>query len=165
MTEITIAAYAKLHGCTPKTIRNAIDAGIIKRIGRGVIDKDQADRSWGSLRRVRVATDDDTNDTGRQSARAKIAGGIAKLRLIRHKFEHLQKRHLDRQPAVDDLLGDVEKLLVALRTFPAAEAAAVAGQLGIDEAIARDLLSEFLDQVLVELGDLAGEARAAAETA
>ena len=46
-------------------------------------------------------------------------------------------------------------------TCPRRRLEAVATALGIDPAIAADLLAEFTDLVLGELGDLAGEARAA----
>ncbi len=159
---ISISAYAKLHGVTEQTIRDQINAGVIKRIARGVIDREQADRSWASLRRVHV-TDHDESDAGRQSARAKIAGGIAKLRLIRHRFERVQSRHLDRKEALQDMLADVEVMLAELRQLAITETAPVAAALGIDTAVAADLLAEFTDLALGELGDLAAEASAAAQ--
>ena len=159
---ISIVDYAGLHGVTPRLIQQQIRAGVIKQLSRGVIDREQADRSWASLRRVHV-TDQDENDAGRQSARAKIAGGIAKLRLIRHRFERLQARHLDRKEAMQDMLADVEVMLTELRGLAAAEAAPVAAALGIDTAVAADLLAEFVDLALGELGDLASEAEATAQ--
>ncbi len=158
---ISIAEYARLHGVSERTIYNQINTGVIKQLGRGIIDREQADRSWASLRRVRV-TDQDENDAGRRSAQAKIAGGVAKLRLIRHRFERLQARHLDRKEAMQDMLADVEAMLAELRRLATTEAEPVAAALGIDTAVAADLLAEFTDLVLAELGDLAGEAEAAA---
>lgn len=157
---ISIPAYAKLYNVTPKTIRNQIDLGLIRRIARGMIDREQADRAWASQRRARV-TDQGESDAGRRSAQAKIAGGIAKLRLIRHRFERLQASHVDHKEKLQDVLGDVEIILAALRDLPKTEAETVAAELGIDPAVAADLLAEFTDLVLGELGDLAGEARAA----
>ena len=157
---ITVANYAKLHGVTPQAIYNQINAGIIKQLAPNTIDREQADRAWASQRRVRV-TDDGESDAGRRSAQAKIAGGVAKLRLIRHRYERLQASHVDYKEKLQDVLGDVEIILAALRDLPKTEAEAVATALGIDPAIAADLLAEFTDLVLGELGDLAGEARAA----
>lgn len=157
---ISIADYAKLHGVSLQTIYNQITGGVIKQLTRGVIDREQADRAWASQRRVRV-TDDGESDAGRRSAQAKIAGGVAKLRLIRHRYERLQASHVDHKEKLQDVLGDVEIILAALRDLPKTEAEAVATALGIDPAIAADLLAEFTDLVLGELGDLAGEARAA----
>ncbi len=163
MSELmTVASYATLHGVTAHAIYNQINAGVIKLVGKGVIDREQADESWGKLRRVRVAANDDS-DLGRRTAQAKIAGGIAKLRLVRHRLERLQARYVDRKASVADLTADIETLLTELKALPAAEAATVADQLGIEPGAARDLLEQFIDLALGELGDIAGEATAAAQ--
>lgn len=71
---LSIAAYARLHGVSERTIYNHINTGVIKQLGRGIIDREQADRSWASLRRVRV-TDQDENDAGGfRELRASISG-------------------------------------------------------------------------------------------
>jgi hypothetical protein len=159
---MSIAQYAKTRGADRKSIRRQIQKGVITLLN-GRIDPEQADASWGRIRRARIAVQD--SDDGKRSANAKIAAAVAKLRLAKDRFEAARERYVDRDEAVRVAGVETDYVLAALRAAPARHAAAFAQGLAIEPRVARRILTRFVAAVVSEIGDLRAEAIRAAEAA
>jgi len=159
---MSISEYARTRGVHRQAVQHQIRIGVIVLVD-GKIDPEQADASWGRVRNARITAQDD--DDGKRSARAKIAMAVAKLRAAQERFQQSRDRYGDREEAVRVAAAEADYVLAALATMPARHAAAFAAALGIDSAVARDILDNFTALVIAELGDLRAQAIRAAEAA
>lgn len=159
---MSIAGYAKARNADESTIRHQVALGIISLIG-GKVDVEQADAAWFRIRRSRITVRQD--DQGRRSAEAKIVGGIAKLRLAKDRLDQVRDQYLNRKDVAAQIAWESKALLGDLKQMPERYAAALAELTSIDEPEAHKLLTRFITLVLVEIGDLEGEAVRAAEAA
>jgi hypothetical protein len=164
-SKVTLNRYARSRGADPKAIRRAIDAGIIQRDGDGRIDPTQADAAWASTRRASRMAQHQHDDTGRRSAKAKIAVTLAKLRLIKQRVEMMRERFVDRVEAVAVGEQEATYVLDSLRAAPASYAATLAKEMAIPKEAAQRILDRFVGLTLIEIGDLARQARRDAERA
>src|SRR5262245_47610330 len=96
-TTLSLRQYAKTRGVALRAIQQAVEAGTVRLVD-GRMDPEQADNSWGVSRRGRMGVQDD--DVGRRSARAKIAVTLAKLRLVKERYETARERYVDRGEAI-----------------------------------------------------------------
>src|SRR5580704_13654496 len=97
---MSIRAYAKSRGTDPHAIRRAIAAGIIQRDAFGLINVEQADRSWSSTRRASRLGQHQNGDTGTRSAQAKVALAVARLREAKRRLDAQRARYVDRAEAI-----------------------------------------------------------------
>jgi hypothetical protein len=162
---MSIRAYAAARHADPKSIRRGIADGIVVRDANGQIDPEQADRAWASARRASRLGQHQHDDAGTRSAKAKIAVTLAKLRLIKQRLDIMRERYVDRAQAVD--VGEREAVYVveSLQASPMAYSPKLAAEMGIPDEMARRILRRFVDLMLVEIGDLPGQAKRDAERA
>lgn len=161
---MSVAQYAEARNADEETVRHQIRIGVIKPPVRGLIDVEQADQSWGRIRRARIDVPKN-DDQGRRSAEAKIVGGLAKLRLAKDRLDATKERYVSRKDAVTTAGEEIAAFIAALEEIPKRHAVALAAALAIDPAVARSLLERFIRLAIDELGDLQGEAMRAAEAA
>lgn len=157
--------YARSRGVDPKAVRRGIAEGVIAVDDNGQIaDVEQADAAWLSTRRGSRLGQRQVDEAGVQSATAKAAVAAAALRLKTAKFETVSARYVDRQEAVTSAVAEAAYAIAALRAAPDGPAAETfAAALGIDVETARQILRDFTERVVAEIGDL--EAMAAADVA
>ena len=154
---MSVRSYAASRGADRKAIRRAIDAGLIQRDADGMIDPQQADESWGHVRRAsRMGQHQQhqDDDAGRRSARAKVAVAMSKLRLLKEEFEAAREKFVDRGEAVEQHRREADYILESLRAVPAAYATTFAQQLGITPDLGREILDRFVVLALAEIGDI-----------
>lgn len=160
---MSLREYARTRGVALRAIQQHVESGTIRLVD-GRVDPEQADASWGAIRRARMSVQDD--DAGRRSARAKIAVAVARLRLLKECFETARERFVDRAESIETAGSEADYVLDALRAStngPAAEA--FAAELGIELAVARQILDRFVGLALAEVGDLRRQAVRDAERA
>jgi hypothetical protein len=160
---IHLTQYAIEMNVDAATIREHIANGLIKADPRGYVSRTQANASWGRIRRARMRVQSD--DDGRRSANAKIAGAVAKLRIANDLFAVARERYISRAEVVATAGADVEALLTALKAVPQRYASSLAARLDCEEAAARSALDEFIELALAELGDIRAEALRLTEAA
>src|SRR5580704_6166918 len=106
MPPMSIREYSRTRGADRNSVRHAISTGLIVVDEDGLIDSAQADASWGAVRRspylVRSATrtGEQDGETAARSARAKLAIGLARLRLLKQRYETMREKFVDRALAV-----------------------------------------------------------------
>jgi hypothetical protein len=158
MGTMSIRAYAREAGADERAIRRAIESGIIELDDQGRVDPVQADRAWRSTRRASRLGQNQIDDAGTRSARAKIAVAIAKLRALRASYEAERDRYVDRAEAIEVGRSEAQYTLDSLRAAPAIYAASFAAELGIAPELASTILHEFIALALAEIGDLEAQA-------
>jgi hypothetical protein len=167
---MSIREYSRTRGADRNSVRHAISTGMIMVDDDGLIDSAQADASWGAVRRspylVRSPsrTGQDT-EAGQRSALAKVAIALARLRLLKQRFETERERYVDRAEAVAVGEQEATYVLDALRAAPASYAPTLAQEMGIPLEAAQRILDRFIGLTLVEIGDLARQAIRDAERA
>jgi hypothetical protein len=161
---MSIKSYAASRGSDPQAIRRAVSRGIVKLVD-GKVDPEQADASWASVRRASRLGQYQHDEVGERAARAKIAVTLGRLRLIKQRLDIARERYVDRSEAI--AVGEFEAVytLDSLRAAAGAHSAKLATQMGIPDETARRILDRFVGLMLVEIGDLPGQARRDAERA
>jgi len=159
-----MAEYARMRDVAPYAISQQVMTGVIKLVD-GKVDVEQADASWGVARRASRGIIKQDTDAGRRSAKAKVAVTLAKLRLLKQRFEDLSDRYVDRAEAVAQGETEAAYVLEGLRSAPAAYGATLASEMGIAPDAAVRILERFVAAVVVEIGDLPRQARRDAERA
>jgi hypothetical protein len=166
MPLMSARSYGRLRGADPRAIRRAISSGVIKRNADGLLDSEEADRSWASTRRASRLAQHQHDDAGTRSAQSKVALAVARLREARRRFEAQRAKYVDRDEAIRVGQAEAAWVLDELRAAPnSAAARAFAAELGIDIETARVILRQFFDHALLEIGDLPGQAVRDAERA
>jgi hypothetical protein len=171
---MSIGEYAKARNVSGETIRHQINLGSIRRVARGRIDVEQADASWGRVRRApgsgrpprtaaRVSVQQD--DQARRAAEAKIVAGFAKLRLAKDRLEQVREQYLNRKEVTAQAIAEAHAFLAALDDIPRRYSQQLAELTGLEPARAYELLARFNKTVKAEIGDLAAEAARTAEVA
>jgi len=161
---MSIRGYAKARGVSHTAILRAINKRIITTDGEGKIDPEQADATWGRVRKVREIDHEKADAESRRNASAKIAAAAAKLRLAKHRFDGEQSRYVDRVDALRVGAEEAEYFLAALAAAPAVHADRFIAKLGAAPEVARQILERFVESALVEVGDLRDEALRSAES-
>jgi hypothetical protein len=164
MSSMSIRGFAKARNVAPKTIRYAIGKRLILLNSDGRIDPEQADATWGRLRRVREIDTEKQHEESRRNTTARIAAAAAKLRLAKQHLDSEQARYVDRVDALRVGAYEAEYFLAALAAAPDVHAARFIETLGIAPAISRQILGRFIEVALAEVGDLRAEAIRTAET-
>lgn len=164
MASMSIRGYAAARAVDRKTIRAKIREGVIVLDAAGRIDSEQADAAWASTRRASRLGQHQNGEAGTHSAVAKIAVAAAKLQLATAKFETANARYADRQQAVVVARAEAAYFIDSLRAAPdSAAAETFAATLGIDIERGRQILRQFVERVLAEIGDLEQQAAHDAE--
>jgi hypothetical protein len=161
---VSITAYAASRNADRQAIRRAINNGVITLVD-GRIDPDQADAAWASTRRASRLGHHQNDEAGRRSAMSKIAVTLAKLRLVKQKYETLRERYVDRAEAVAVGGQEASYVIQSLKDAPGAYAPTLAAEMGIPLEAAERILGRFINLVLVEIGDLPRAAKRDAERA
>jgi len=157
---MSLRAYAKARGVGLRAIQYQVEQGTIQLVN-GKVDPEQADASWGEIRRARMEVQAD--DAGRRSARAKVAVAMAKLRLTKEEYETVRERYVDRAEAIETGWREADYIITSLQNVPLAYAESFATRLAIDPDVARQILARFIALVLGELGDIRRQAAREAE--
>lgn len=160
---MSIAEYAKAQHVTLQAIRKQVLAHVIQLNEHGRVIVDQADASWGRIRRSRIKVQID--DQGRRSADAKIAAGFAKLRLAKDRLEEVREQYLNRKEVTAQAVREVEAFLAALDHIPKRYTDEFAKLTGLEPTRAYELLARFTTTLKEEIGDLGAEALRSAEAA
>lgn len=98
---MSIRGYAKARGAAPKSVRRAVQKRLTVLDAEGRIDPEQADATWGRLRRVREIDSEKAQKASRRNTSGRIAAAAAKLRLAKHRFDGEQSRYVDRVEALN----------------------------------------------------------------
>jgi hypothetical protein len=165
MVAMSLRGYARARGADEHAIRRAVADGIIALDAEGKIDPHQADQAWASTRRASRLGASQLDDAGVRSARSKIAVKIAQFRMLRDRYEAARERYIDRAEFIEVAAAETRYVLDALRAAPATYAQAFATELSIEPAVAQDILTEFMNLALAEVGDLMAQAVADAKRA
>ncbi len=171
MPPMSIREYSRTRGADRNSVRHAISTGLIMVDDDGLIDSAQADASWGAVRRspylvrspTRTAGQD--SEAAQRSAKAKVAIALARLRLLKQRFETERERYVDRAEAVAVGEQEANYVLDGLRAAPGSYAPTLAEEMGIPLETAQRILDRFIGLTLVEIGDLARQAIRDAERA
>jgi hypothetical protein len=163
-TKMSVRGYAKARGVAHTTILKAIEKRLIVTDGDGKVDPEQADATWGKLRRAREIDSDKADAESRRNATARIAAAAAKLRLAKQHLDGDQARYVDRVEALKVGAYEAEYFLAALAAAPDAHAARFIAALGVAPAIGRQILGRFIVMTVAEVGDLRDEALRTAES-
>jgi hypothetical protein len=161
---MSVRGYAKSRGVSHSTILRAVGKRIIVLDAEGRVDPEQADATWGQLRRVAEVDEEKADNESRRNASARIAAAAAKLRLAKHRFDGEQSRYVDRVEALKTGAYEAEYFLAAFAAAPAVHAERFIAQLGVDPVLGRLILERFTEVALTEVGDLRDEAIRAAES-
>ena len=155
---MSIRGYAKARGAAPKSVRRAVQKRLIVLDAEGRIDPEQADATWGRLRRIREIDSEKAQEESRRNTSARIAAAAAKLRLAKSRFDAEQERYVDRVAALKVGAFEAEYFLAALAAAPAAHVDRVLARLDVSPEIGREILDRYIERVLIEVGDLPDEA-------
>jgi hypothetical protein len=161
---MSLRGYAKARGVSHSTIIRAVEKRLIVLDAEGRVDPEQADATWGKLRRVREVDTEKQDAESRRNTSAKIAAAAAKLRLAKHNFDGEQARYVDRVEALKVAAYEAEYFLAALAAAPAAHAERFLARLDVAPELGRELLDRYIERVLIEVGDLRDEALRSAES-
>lgn len=157
--------YARSRGVARRAIQQQVVTGVIQLFD-GKIDPAQADASWGVIRRgSRGLVNVQPNEAGQRSAKAKVAITLAKLRLVKQRYETEREKFVDRALAVTTGEQEAVYVLDGLRAAPASYAPSLAAEMGIPLETAQRVLDRFIGLTLVEIGDLPRAAMRDAERA
>jgi hypothetical protein len=162
---MSIRSYARARSADEQSVRRAVRDGVIALDAEGRVDPTQADASWGLIRRGSRLGARQIDDAGVRSARAKIAVAIAKFRFVKDRYDAAADRYIDRAQFSEVAASEADYVLDALRAAPAIHAAAFAVELAIDPMVAREILTEFIQLALGEIGDIRQQAIADAKRA
>jgi phosphoenolpyruvate-protein kinase (PTS system EI component) len=162
--KMSVRGYAKSRGVAHTTILKAIGKRIIVTDSDGKVDPDQADATWGRLRRVVEIDSEKQNEESRRNATARIAAAAAKLRLAKQHYDAEQARYVDRVEALKVGVYEAEYFIAALAAAPDVHGERFIATLGAEPAIARLILDRFVEVALTEVGDLRDEALRTAES-
>lgn len=160
---MTLRGYAKARGVSHSTIHRAVEKRLIVLDSEGKVDPEQADATWGQLRRVREVDSEKQEAESRRNTSAKIAAAAAKLRLAKAHFDTEKGRYVDRVDALRVGAYEAEYFLAALVAAPVAHADRFVAMLGVPPAVGRDILARYTERILSEVGDLRAEALRVAE--
>jgi hypothetical protein len=155
---MSIRGYAKARGVAPKTVRYAIAKRLIVLDADGKVDVEQADSTWGRLRRVREVNTEKQHEESQRNTSARIAAAAAKLRLAKLRFDAEQSRYVDRVAALKVGAYEAEYFLAALAAAPAAHVDRLLARLDVSPEIGREILDRYIERILTEVGDLRDEA-------
>jgi hypothetical protein len=169
---MSIREYSRTRRADRNSVRHAIATGLI------VVDDDGRIAAWRPRCPVRPCGSPSGQDTGRagwspssrrpapdRSAKAKVAITLAKLRLVKQRFDAMRERYVDRAEAVAVGEQEANYVLQGLRAAPAAYAPTLAKEMGIPQEAAQRILDRFIGLTLVEIGDLPRQAKRDAERA
>lgn len=160
---MTVRGYAKSRGVSHSTILRAVSKRIIVLDSEGRVDAEQADATWGKLRRHTEIDTEKADAESRRNTSARVAAAAAKLRLAKHRFDGEAARYVDRVEALKVGAYEAEYFLAAFAAAPAAHAERFIARLGCEPALGRLILDRFVAVALTEVGDLRDEALRAAE--
>jgi hypothetical protein len=160
---MSLRGYAKARGVSHSTIHRAIEKRIIVPTADGRVDVEQADATWGRLRRATEVDTEKADSESRRNATARIAAAAAKLRLAKQRFDAESSRYVDRVEALKTGAYEAEYFLAALAAAPAVHVDRFAQRLDVAPDIARQILDHYIERVLTEVGDLRDEALRVAE--
>jgi hypothetical protein len=161
---MSIRGYAKARGAAAKSVRRAVQKRLIVLDPEGKIDPEQADATWGRLRRVREIDSEKAHEESRRNTSAKIAAAAAKLRLAKHQFDADQARYVHRVDALRVGAYEAEYFLAALAAAPAAHAERFIAMLNVSPEVGREILARYTERILTEVGDLRDEALRSVES-
>lgn len=160
---MTISACARMLGCTRSQVQYQIKKGMIS-VTHGKLDPEQVQASYGVMLQTRRSIKDES-DTGKRSAKARLARAVANLRLFTDKYERLSERYVDREEAIHVAAHEADVLFTELLLAPAAYAPILAKTLRIDQPLAREILDAFTEAMVIEIGDFKAEGVLATEIA
>lgn len=145
--------YARSRGVARRAIQQAIVSGVIKLID-GKVDPEQADASWGVLRRASRLGQYQHGEAGKRAAQSKVAVALARLRLMKQRCDTTRERYVDRAEAIDTGRREAEFVIAMLEAAPADYADTLARELEIRPEVTRRILERFITLALIEIGDL-----------
>ena len=153
MKGITRKQLADLVGMTEGGIRYHIRHGHIRPLPDGSMDPADA-AMLRQAERITQATD----QRSEKLLKVRVLGGVIKTRRLRLTIKEAQARTVERQPLEAALIARTRQITERVKSWPERYASEVAGELGIDLAVASDILRRFTSVALHELGDIEAEA-------
>lgn len=160
---VPLTAYAKMRGVHDNSIRTAIKAGEIERGADGKVSVEQADETWYAGHQARLNGHEQNRQGESRLVRAKVASGVVKAQLARHRLQEMTGSHVDRSDVASSVATETRAILTMLQTVADRRAGELAATVGVSVAVARSMLDRLLAQVLDELADIEDELAAAVQ--
>jgi hypothetical protein len=143
---------ADLNGLSLSSLRYHLQTGTLRAGADGRLSRSDVEALRDS-RRVDAVQDE------RSAAllKARVSGGAVKLKNLRLSVAALQARTVERATVEAAMDESTVAVLAMIKSWPDRHAERIAAELDIPPGAARELLAEFADLALAELGDIRAE--------